>query len=239
MLRRWDDPMNPPWDGAASWDEDVAEAVNKLKRMKVKLSLKTLPPDQLVSLANAVKTALTGNAKFPSPSPTLVAFGALITALVNAINAYNTAVDAEKTALANRNAAIEALRTALTQWMAYVESLATSEADVASAGMQVRRPTTAPVGPMPKVQNLKLTISDRPGDTDWMCAAVNGVSVYILQTNRTNPDTESEWHYADSSTKSSGTLRGNAPGKIWVRVAAKGADDQPGPWSDPAEEIVR
>jgi hypothetical protein len=239
MLRRWDDPINPGWDGAWSWDEEAAEAVNKLKRMKVKLSLRTLAPDELVSLANAIKTALTGNAKFPSPNPTLVAFAALITALVNAINAYNTAVDTEKTALANRNAAIEALRTALTQLMAYVESLATSDADVLSAGMQVRKPTTAPVGPMPKLQNLKLTISDHPGDTDWMCQAEKGVSVYLLQINRVNPDTESEWHYADSSTKSSGTLRGNTPGKIWVRVAAKGADTQPGTWSDPAEDLVR
>ena len=117
---------------------------------------------------------------------------------------------------ANRNAAVEALRTALTQLMAYVESLAATEADVHSAGMTPRR-AAAPVGPMPKVQGLKLSISDHPGDTDWMCGPVNGVSVYILQLNRVNPDTEAEWKYADSSTRSSGTLKGNTPGKIWVR----------------------
>jgi len=32
----------------------------------------------------------------------------------------------------------------------------------------------------PKVQGLKLSISDYPGDTDWMCGPVNGVSVYIF-----------------------------------------------------------
>ena len=31
MLRRWDDPTNPPWDGGAFWDEDVVEAGNKRK----------------------------------------------------------------------------------------------------------------------------------------------------------------------------------------------------------------
>jgi hypothetical protein len=51
--------------------------------------------------------------------------------------------------------------------------------------------------------------------------------------------TEAEWKYAGSSTKSSGTLKGNTPGKIWLRVAAKGADDQPGACSDPAEDLVR
>ena len=107
-----------------------------------------------------------------------------------------------------------------------------------SAGMQPRR-SAAPVGPMPKVTGLKLSISDKPGDTDWMCGPVNGVGVYILQINRVNPDTDAEWKYADSSTRSSGTLTGNTARKIWVRVAAKGADAQPGPWSDPAEDLVR
>ena len=89
------------------------------------------------------------------------------------------------------------------------------------------------------MQGLKLSISDYPGDTDWMCTPEKGASVYLVQINRVNPDTESAWEYADTSTKSSGTLTGNAPGKIWVRVAAKGADEQPGPWSDPAEDLVR
>jgi hypothetical protein len=52
------------------------------------------------------------------------------------------------------------------------------------------------------VQGLKLSISDHPVDTDWMCGPVNGVSVYILQINRVNPDTEAEWKYAGSSTRS-------------------------------------
>ena len=84
---------------------------------------------------------------------------------------------------------------------------------------------------MPKVQGLKLSISDHPGDTDWMCGPVNGVSVYILQINRVNPDTESEWKYADSSTKSSATLKAIRRGRFgcaskcrqqfsfWVRPA--------------------
>jgi hypothetical protein len=106
--------------------------------------VRTLTPDELVALATAIKTGLTGNAKFPSPNPTLVAFAALITALINAINAYNASLDATATALANRNAAVEALRTALTQWMAYVESLAVTEADVHSAGMTPRRSDRCP-----------------------------------------------------------------------------------------------
>ena len=47
------------------------------------------------------------------------------------------------------------------------------------------------------------------------------------------------WNCPRSSPEDSGTLTGSTPGKIWVRVAAKGADDQPGPWSDAAEDLVR
>jgi hypothetical protein len=49
-----------------------------------------------------------------------------------------------------------------------------------------------------------------------------------LQINRVNPDTEAEWKYAEFSIRSSGTLKGNAPREIWVRVVAKGSDEQPG-----------
>ena len=42
---------------------------------KVKLALQKLSPDQKVDLANTIKTAMTGNANFPTPNPTLAALG--------------------------------------------------------------------------------------------------------------------------------------------------------------------
>jgi hypothetical protein len=234
----WNAPGNPPWNGGGYWDLGLVGAGNTRKRMKVKLSLKNYNPDQLVSLANAIKIALTGNAKFTNPNPTLVALAALITALVNAINAYNVSADATAAALEARNAAVEALRAALSQLMAYVENTAVTAADVESAGMQVRK-DAAPVGPMPKVQKLAVSISDHAGELDWMCGPVAGVGAYVLQTCVGDPNVAANWKYADTATKSSGTLTGLAPGPTWVRVCAKGADAQPGAWSDPAEEIVR
>ena len=43
----------------------------------------------------------------------------------------------------------------------------------------------------------------------------------------------------DNSASTLCSGKSNTPGKVWVRVAAKGADDQPGAWSDPAEDLVR
>jgi hypothetical protein len=44
---------------------------------KPKLNLDRLNPDEVVSLASTIKTALTGNATFTTPNPTLVALGTL------------------------------------------------------------------------------------------------------------------------------------------------------------------
>jgi hypothetical protein len=46
---------------------------------KVKLGLRDLTPDQRIDQANTIKTGMTGNASFPTPNPTLAAYGTLIT----------------------------------------------------------------------------------------------------------------------------------------------------------------
>ena len=111
-------------------------------------------------------------------------------------------------------------------------------ATIALAGMAVRA-ERAPVGAMPKVQGLKTTTSDAVGAADWMRTPVKGASAYIVQTCTSDPGVAANWHYADTAVKSSGTLSGLASGKVWVRLCARGADAKNGPWSDPAEEVVR
>jgi hypothetical protein len=46
---------------------------------KVKLGLRDLSPSEKLDLANTIKTAMTGNGNFPTPNPTLAAYGTLIT----------------------------------------------------------------------------------------------------------------------------------------------------------------
>jgi hypothetical protein len=54
-----------------------------------------------------------------------------------------------------------------------------------------------------------------------------------------DPNVWANWKYADTVTKSSDTLPGLASVVTWVCVCAKGADQQSGAWSYPAEEVVR
>ena len=42
-----------------------------------------------------------------------------------------------------------------------------------------------------------------------------------------------------TASKSSATIQGLTSGaKLWARVRAVGADNKPGPWSDPATKVV-
>jgi len=236
MLRTWDGP-NEFWD-VGSWNGDAGSLL--YKRMKVKLSLTTLPYDELADLSDKIHAAMNTNAAtFTAPNPSLATMATGNTALRNAIAGRATALTAADTALQTLQAAAAAQRALLSQQGSYVENRAAGNAAIiALAGMGVRA-ERAPVGPMPKPLDLKTTTSDHAGAADWMCKPVKGASAYILQVCTGDPLVEANWHYADTATKSSGTLSGLASGKVFVRVCARGADAHNGPWSDLAEEMVR
>ena len=68
---------------------------------------------------------------------------------------------------------------------------------------------------------------------------MRGAKVYLIEVCTGNPSVEANWRQADIVTKTTRLLTNLPNGKVWVRVCAKGTDEKPGPWSDPAEEVVR
>ena len=76
------------------------------------------------------------------------------------------------------------------------------------------------------------------GTLDWMCKPLRGASALEIWLSP-DPMSDTSWKFADTATKSSGTLKNLASGsKVWIRVRGKGADPEPGPWSDPATKTV-
>lgn len=205
---------------------------------KVKLGLNHLNAQDLMAFANTVKTAMTGNASFATPNPTLAAFGTLITTAATKTAAYNTAKAAADSALADRDAALAALRTAFSQLGDYVQNQAAGDAvKIESAGMPVRA-TPAPAA-MTQVQDLALSAGDLPGSVDGMWTPVAGAHGYEVQVSTGDPNAEATWAFVRSTSKSSVTLSGLTSGaKAWVRVRAIGANDQAGAYSDPATKVV-
>jgi len=97
----------------------------------------------LISVAKAVALAMTNNAAFPAPTPTLAA---LNTALVDLEVAEAAAQARTKGAIASRNQKRDALASVLEQLRAYVQSVADADrpraaALIQSAAMNVRKVT--------------------------------------------------------------------------------------------------
>ena len=205
---------------------------------KVKLGLGNLTPEQLVTAAKATKTGLTGNANFTTPNPTLVAFGALITAAETKIDAYEVLKGAAETGLAERDVAVAALRSGYSLLGDYIQNASGGDrVKIESANVGVRA-EGAPVA-MVRVLNVALSEGDIPGTVDAMWKPVPSARSYEIQINTVDVDVEANWSFKKSISKSSGTLTGlTSGGKLWVRVRAIGGNDDAGTYSDPATKIV-
>ena len=226
------------WD-AGSWDPSDASPLTR-KQMKSKLGLYKLTHDELADTGDSVHTGMVANAAtFVTPDPTMPALATDLTALRTRIAARQAAEAALTAAVQAEGAAAEVVRSDLSRAQTYVDFVAKGDAAIIlKANMQVRR-ASAPVGPMPKIADVKTSPSDYAGAVDVVWGPVTGASAFVLQACTGDPNVAANWHYAGVATKSSTTLTGLAAGNVWVRVCAKGADDQPGPWSDAAQEVVR
>ena len=235
MGQTWD---NGAWD-VGTWDPSDASPLTR-KKMKSKLGVYKLNHDELADTGDNVHAGITGNvATFVTPDPPMATLATDGTTLRTRMAARKAAEAALTAAVQAEEAAAEVVRVDLSREQTYVDYVAKGDAAIIlKANMQVRR-STAPVGPMPKIQDVKTSASDYAGAVDVMWPPVTGASAFVLQACTGDPNVAANWHYAGVATKSSTTLTGLAAGNVWVRVAAKGADDQPGPWSDAAQEVVR
>jgi len=223
------------YDSGALYDA-TAPPPERKRMAKVKVGLKNASREQIADKIDTVKTAMTGNANFTTPNPSLATLGTAGTTLRTKIAAIATAQANLQTAVADADAAATAAINLLNQEAAYVDTTSGGDAvkiqssgfDVASAGGPIH---------MTEVTNLGAAVGDSPGEIDLNWNPVPGAKSYEIQTS-TDPNTLSSWAFKDNSTKSKMTLSGlTSASRIWVRVRAIGANEKGG-WSDPAESIV-
>jgi len=227
------------YDSGVFYDAVSAPQIERKHMAKAKLSLGKLTPDELVSLANQIKTAMTGNANFTTPNPTLTAVGTLITTATTKVAAQKAAAQTAKQATADRDAALAELGVALIQLASYVDNTSGGDAvKIESAGMSVEA-MAAPIGPLAQVGNLALSAGDDEGELDAAWDPVRGANNYELQTS-TDPNVPANWHLIGSCSKSKKTLTGLTAGaRTWVRVRAIAPkEENNGAWSDPAVKTV-
>jgi len=225
------------YDSGAYYDDVSPPPTRKKHMAKPRLNLAQLTCEQKLTQANEIKTSMTGNASFPTPTPTLAAYTTLITTATTRNAEWTDTQLLAKQRTVERQTAFDALDAASTQLAGYVEAASGGDAaKIESAGMDVRAERTPPAVPG-QVLNLVLTAGDFVGTLDVAFDAQPGAKSYEVQTSA-DPMSESSWAFKMSLAKSSGTIEALTSGsKMWARVRAVGAAGV-GPWSDPATKVV-
>src|SRR2546428_8894695 len=113
-------------------------ATPKKRMAKVKLNLAKLTIPQKISLTQNVITAMTGNATYPAPNPTLAAMTAGMNTLQTKFNAVHAGKVAQEQKVIEQGVAEAAADALLTTQAATVQSVSAGDATkILSAGMQV------------------------------------------------------------------------------------------------------
>lgn len=204
---------------------------------QVKLNLQALTIPEKVQKMRQIVTAMTGNANFPTPDPTLVALGDAADALEAAYNAAQAARETAKQKTDLQDAANAAANTLLTAEGNYVQSKSGGDlVKIQSAGMDVRA-EAAPIGDLPAPGNVSASEGDHDGEIDIHWNRVRGAKSYVVQYT-TTPTTAASWVNGPIATKTKATVTGlNSATKYYLRVAAIGAAGQ-GAYSELAAQVA-
>ena len=233
------DDSSSVYDGAVYYDEPVVPQLEIKKMAKVKLGLGGMTPDEILSLTDQIITAMTGNANFTTPNPTLASVSTALATATTKVAAQKAAAQAAKQATDDRDAAITTLSGLVTSLGDYVSNVTQgNKVKIESAGMSVKA-SAAPIGPLAQVQNLSITAGDAEGRLDLQWDPVRGTKNYQVQMS-TDPNDASKWKLVDSCSGSKYSLTDLTSGqKLWFRVKARAPKPvNDGAWSDPATKIV-
>lgn len=232
MPATWD---NGVWD-TLTWD--AAEPGQPFNRMvKLKTGLSKLKFTDKVTRMKAVEVAMTGNASFVSPNPSLATYGAKI----DAIDAKLLEIDNTETHLdmlrQQRDLLIKEGELLYAQLGADVANQSGDDrAKAASSGYELVDETPATPAPLVKPENVSASTGDNEGELDVQWDSLAGVDAFIIQVSA-DPNV-GPWLHAGVVAVSRFTLT-NQPHmtRRWVRVAGIRGSEQ-GPFSDPAAGIV-
>ncbi len=206
-------------------------AILKVRKAKVALKLSSMNVLEMIQFSKHVIVSMTGNAYFPSPSPSLALISsntADLEAAHNAVRKGWTATTEDK--LTKR----KTLHNALTQLGAYVEGTANLDpqnavAIIQSSGMEVK--SDAP----PKPAGFRLQLTGLPGQVKLMTTRVR-YAVYKWQYTTTPNDVASWLTYFENNNRQIVVSNLVSGQRYYFRVAV--VKHGVGPWSVVLDTIV-
>lgn len=218
-----------------------AKTAQKLNRKSVEKKV-TYGPKVTESMNDAVNED--GSPTFDSLSAKITAAEDATEALTDKKEKADMARAASETATDEQHKADEVFDNAFTELGRGVDDVADGDKTIIDkAAMDSFFPgKAAPIGDLPKVENLSLTGGDVQGEADGHFDPMKGAESYFVQTSNDTPDNWQPAVLKESAygliTASKFTIINLTTGsKVWARVLAHGTAGD-GPFSDPATVTV-
>lgn len=198
----------------------------------VKLGTEGLDPEGILEQGRAHITALTGNADFTTPVPTL----AVQTTDCDALEAANIAVfnNGGKQDRLVQQAAVRKVKENIRMLAGYVQAQSGGDpVKIASTAFSTRK-VPQPPAPMPAPANLRLVITTLPGQLKARWGGVKDKRIYQLEISDADPLMPANWKPLTMTSRNFFLLTGLESHRPYsVRVLAVGSLGL-GPWSDVA-----
>jgi hypothetical protein len=190
---------------------------------KVNLGFSKYTEANLLVIAQAILAALTTNAFFPTPVPTLVV---LQTAITDYSEALSAAKDGGKTNIAVKNARKEELIALLIQLGNYVMLTANGNDEMlGTSGFPVSK-TKEPSPPLVKPEIIKMEDGLNSGELQVTISSVAGARNYVYQYTQDPLTLTSQWT-SSNTTLTKMLFTDLEPGKkYWSRAIVYGIKEQ-------------
>jgi hypothetical protein len=200
--------------------------------MQVKVSTNFLNTDtdaELIVDCGRIIASMTGNASFPTPSPTLAPVGTALTNFKNAVQG----LDGTQTATLTRDNTRDALCNLLRQLGLYVEGACNGDLTVLlGSGFTAEKVNRQKAGQLSSPDGLKLYRPDMSGQLKGRCSPVANAGSYKWRIALTSAPTV--WLQNLVSVSAHALFENLTPGGLYVvQVCAVGAAGD-SDWSDPA-----
>ena len=205
--------------------------------MIVKPSITFLTADSdalLVTDTGSILTGMTGNANYPTPSPTLAL---VTTALDDFTTALADAADGGMTLTAIKNDKRAALVVLLRELASYVQVACKGDLTILlSSNFPIQKPQRNPIGVLPAPANITVSLGALSGELDAAMPPVFGAAIYNWRvTTAAQPGTVLQ---TAQTTSASNTFTGLTPGVTYnIEANAVGAAG-PSDWSDPVSQMA-
>ena len=191
---------------------------------------------QLSARTTAILQALKCKTNFPTPTPTLAAVGAGLTAFNDALAAAVGGGVALTLAKNEALVALVALVALLRELSAYVQLACNGDlAKLLTSGFPTQKNGRTPVGTLP-APTVSVRLGVRSGDLAAKAEPLYGASTYQWRVSlASSPGTPVQ---TALTTAASNAFTGLTPGVVYQITASAVGASGPSDWSDPATQMV-